>query len=133
MSKAMQWSADACAYTGEEQRNCTSMIHAAHKYMQSKWFALQPISSTPSLHADVQRIGRMLHLAVSNITTRITANLTENTHELVLRHALAPVLSSLLRLIQPRPDNATSADDAADNTTDALVDDVLAYIEDRLN
>lgn len=128
LSEAMLWSARACVYTGVEKHNCTSMLHAAHEYMQSNWFALQPISSISPLHADVQRIGRRLHLAVTNITARITANLTENVQELVLRHALAPVLSSLLRLIKPRPTDADT-DDSTDATTDALVDDVLAYIE----
>ena len=131
LSEAMLWSARACVYTGVEKHNCTSMLHAAHEYMQSNWFALRPISSISPLHADVQRIGRRLHLAVTNITTRITANLTENVQELILRHALAPVLSSLLHLIKPRPADATTDADT-DDSTDALVDDVLAYIEAQI-
>ena len=126
LSGAVLWSARACVYTNAKE-NCTVMLNVAHEYMQSHWFSVRSISP---LYADVQRIGRMLNHAVTNIvtniTTRITDNLTGNMQDLVLRHAIAPVLTSLLRLIKPHSANAT------DDATNALVEDVLMYIEERV-
>lgn len=133
LSGAIKWTTRACVYTGEEQSSCTSMLNHAHEYMRSQWLPVQPI---PPLHADVHRIGRMLHIAVSNITMRITANLTDHVQEVILRHALAPILSSLFRLIKPTNSTvdftSNSNGESTDDSVESLVDDVLAFIEERI-
>lgn len=120
LSKVAVWGEGVCVYTSAERQNCTSMLHSAHEYAHSRYFAVQP-------EFDVQRIGRRLHLAVTKIAANLTADLVGRTTELILRHALAPVLTSLLRLTKPH-----SESDDMDEDIGNLVEDVLAYIEERV-
>lgn len=108
------------------------MVRAAHDHVQAKWFAVAPKTD------EMRRVGQMLHMAVTNITTRLMSAVPDiRADEVLLRHVLAPVLTTILRYTswgQSSTHKQTEHESPADyEHVDVLVEDILEYISDRVS